>query len=103
VSVASDIQHEMSMRIIILPSMACLLLPYFSTLSHKWHNVQEGKVRNSKLFFVLLFILICFAILICFDIYSYLFYLFLLVLLFILICFAISSYLFFLFRHSYLL
>jgi hypothetical protein len=54
----------------------------FSKVSQKWHNFQEGKALNWKLFFVVLFILKCFAI------HSYLF------LLFILISFFIYSYLF---------
>jgi hypothetical protein len=34
VSVALFIQHAMRMRSIILSSVACLAVPYFSTLSH---------------------------------------------------------------------
>jgi hypothetical protein len=41
VSVALVIQHTKRMRRIILSSVACPALPYFSTLSHKQHNFQK--------------------------------------------------------------
>ena len=43
VFVALGIQHAMSMRCIILPSVACLAVQYFST-SHKQHNYRKKKV-----------------------------------------------------------
>ena len=38
VSVASVIQHAKHMCLIILSYEACQPVPYFSKLSHKWHN-----------------------------------------------------------------
>jgi hypothetical protein len=42
VSVALATQHEMRMRSIILSSVVSPALPYFPTLSHKWHDFRGG-------------------------------------------------------------
>jgi hypothetical protein len=44
------IQHAMCMHHIILSSVACLALPYISTLSHKWHDFQK-KLLNVRCVF----------------------------------------------------
>ena len=40
VSVASVIQHAKRMRRLLLSTVACLVLLYFSTLSHKGHDYR---------------------------------------------------------------
>jgi hypothetical protein len=51
VSVASVIQYAKRMRRIILSSVACSTLPYFSTLSHKRHDLKK-KLLNLKCVFL---------------------------------------------------
>jgi hypothetical protein len=41
------VQHAKCMRRIILSSAACTTLPYFSMLSHKWHDFRK-KLLNIK-------------------------------------------------------
>jgi hypothetical protein len=51
VSVALVIQHAKRMRRIILSSVACLAVPYFSTLSHKRHDFRGKNLLNIKCVF----------------------------------------------------
>jgi len=47
VSVALVINHEKRLSRIVLSSPSCLALLYFSTLSHKRHDVREGDEEES--------------------------------------------------------
>jgi hypothetical protein len=49
VSVALVIQHEMRMRRIVLLSVACPAVQYFSTLFHKRHYFFLEKVTEHKM------------------------------------------------------
>jgi len=52
-SVAILIHHVTRMRRIILISVACQPLPYFSTLSHKRHDIRKN-VAEYKMFVYIL-------------------------------------------------
>ena len=54
VIVVLGIQHAKRMCHIILSSVACPSVPYFSTLSHKRHNFRKKKATERKMF-VLIF------------------------------------------------
>jgi len=50
VSVALFIQHAKRMRRIILSSAACLVLPHFSTLSHKRYEFLDTVTERTSVF-----------------------------------------------------
>jgi len=47
VSVALVIQLAKSIHSVVLSSVACLVLPYISKLSHKWQEFKKKVIENN--------------------------------------------------------
>ena len=55
VFVALVIQRAMRMHRIILPSVVCLAVQYFCTLSHERHDFRKNKIIEHKIYFHFLY------------------------------------------------
>ena len=53
--VALGIQHARRMYYVILRSVACPAVEYFSRLSHIWHDFRKKKVIEQKICFSIFF------------------------------------------------
>ena len=49
------IHHAVRMRLVVLSSVACPAVPYFSTLPHKLRSIREKKVFEHKMWFDFLY------------------------------------------------